>query len=225
MTKILELVDITFFDVISNISFSLKTNELITITGPNGGGKSTILEIIAGIKKQSRGKIIKETDLRVGYMPQSANFDKILPINVYDYLTLDKKVSLEYLDSKIEAVGIKNLLKKQIYNLSGGELQKVLFVGALSNKPNLLILDEPINNLDITARDEFYRIIEKEKKNCSIIMSSHDIHVVMKKTDKVICINKKLCCQGHPEIIKNDQSFINMFGQNLLLYRHDHSDF
>lgn len=224
MTTILDLVNITLSNTIYNISLSIKKNEMITITGPNGGGKTSLLQIIAGIKKPSSGEIIRENNLRVGYMPQSMNFERILPIDVYDYLTLDRNVEPEYLESRIRSVGIQKLLKKQIYNLSGGELQKVLFVGALSTKPNLLILDEPVNNLDITARDEFYKIIEQEKKRCSIIMSSHDIHVVMKKTDRVICVNKRISCQGHPETVRNDQGFIEMFGQNLLFYRHDHSD-
>lgn len=221
---IISLTNVFYKDILEGISLAVKEDEILTIIGPNGSGKTTLLKLIAGIYKPSLGDIFYKESITIGYMPQEVKFAQTLPLKVKDFLNLRKAIDRDFLKEKIKRINIEDILEKQVNSLSGGELQKVLFISAISVKPDLLILDEPINNLDINAQSSFYKILEEEQQayKYSVVMSSHDIHVVMKRTDKVVCINKKICCYGHPETVRADKIFIDMFGKSLSVYKHEH---
>ena len=219
-----ELKNVCYFNALKEICLSFAKGEIVILVGPNGDGKTSLLKIIAGINKPSSGVAVRKKNIRVGYMPQKIKFNPALPIDVKNFLTLERGIDKEYLYHKIKSVGVEHLLYKQIHDLSGGEMQKVLFVSALAKKPDLLVLDEPINHLDIGGRDKFYTLLEQEKVNSSIVMSSHDVHIVMKKAERVVCIDKKIRCSGHPSVIGASREFSSMLNSNLSIYKHEHSD-
>ena len=209
--------------VLQDINLKINTGEILTIIGPNGSGKTSLLRILAGIIKIKNPQIIRRKNLKISYMPQSIRFDPILPITVGHFLSLSndkkqiKKIAVE--------IGIENILDKQIYEISGGELQRVLFANCILAEPQLMILDEPVSNMDIKSADSFYRLIAKlqKKNNCSIVMTSHDLYVVMKNTDRVICLDNTIHCQGKPHEVYTNKEFIRLFGKSVALYEHDHN--
>lgn len=213
--------------VLQDISFDVGRGEITTIIGPNGSGKTSLIKILAGILKPSSGSVKYLLCTKMSYMPQSINIDKTFPLNGYDFITTSNyKIDKQRFEKLIEVTGIHKLLREQIFQISGGELQKLLLVKALVVKPDVMILDEPVSAMDIHSREKFYEIIKEEstESGCTIIMTSHDVHVVMSKTNKVICLNHRICCEGTPDNIVNNEKFIAMFGTNLGLYKHSHSD-
>jgi ABC-type Mn2+/Zn2+ transport system ATPase subunit len=169
-----------------------------------------------------------EQILKIGYMPQKINIDKTIPLTVKDFLKLSIS-NIEFNDeveNLIFRLKINNILIKQIHELSGGQMQKVLFLRAIINKPDLLVLDEPTQYMDIAATEEFYQIIEEIRKsqNCAILLISHDLHMVMQKTDSVFCINQHICCFGSPEMINQHPEYISLFGKKTAfgVYHHHH---
>ncbi len=215
-------------DIIHNISFRVQQNEIVTIIGPNGSGKTTSIRILLGLIKPSIGKIEKMPGLKIGYMPQKTRIDKIMPITVYRFLSLNMD-NVEDIKTISEILAFTGLLKQQMHSLSGGQLQRVMLARALLIKPDLLVLDEPTQGLDIQGQYEFYNIIENIKKenNLGILMISHDLHIVMAKTDRVICLNHHICCEGRPEDISLHPEYISLFGNNSIsngfaIYQHHH---
>ena len=213
--------------VLQNINLSLNANEIVTIVGPNGSGKTTLFKAIIGSVPLSKGKISIKPNLRIGYVPQQLKVDQTLPITVERFLKLATRNNND-IEKMIAFFGSENIFREQINSLSGGQMQRVLLARALVNEPEILLLDEATRGLDQPGIAAFYRKIENISKetNCAILMISHDLHVVMSASDRVICINGHICCQGTPENVATSPEYQTLFGSNIdgsfALYRHKH---
>ena len=214
--------------VLKNMNLSLNAGEIVTIVGPNGSGKTTLFKAIIGTVPISKGTIEVKPNLRIGYVPQQLKIDQTLPITVERFLKLSNINFEKSLDKTELILGSKDLLDVQINSLSGGEMQRVLLARALINDPQVLLLDEATRGLDQPGVATFYRKIENIRKstNCAILMISHDLHVVMSSSDRVICVNGHICCQGTPEIVATSPEYQALFGGDVdgtfALYRHHH---
>lgn len=221
----LEAVSKTFANrmVLDKISMSISQGEITTVIGPNGAGKSTLLKIILGLIAPDNGTIERSSELRVGYMPQKLYVDPTLPLTTHRFLRL-ADVSASACDEALALTGISDLKNNSFQSLSGGEIQRVLLARAILRRPNLLVLDEPVQGVDINGQNELYRIITnlKETLNCGVVLVSHDLHLVMSDSDHVICLNQHICCQGKPEKVTQDPAYINIFG-NTSVYNHHHN--
>ena len=214
---------------LQNIELELNLNEIVTIVGPNGSGKTTLFKAIIGTAALNRGSIEKASNLKIGYVPQQINIDHTLPLTVERFLLLAGKTRSASLVKAFENIGTKDLLQAQMSKLSGGELQRVLLSQALINEPNLLLLDEATRGLDQAGAASFYRTIEdiRNDTGCAVLMISHDLHVVMGASDRVICLNGHICCQGTPDNVASSPEYQTLFGSNLdgalALYKHKHN--
>ncbi len=214
--------------VLKDIDLNLYSGDIITVIGPNGGGKTSLAKIILGIKEPTSGKIERKKGLAIGYMPQKINLNPMVPINVREFLLLNKVTSDYNLEQIMFAGDIKNILYTQIVDLSGGELQRVLFSRALMGEPDLLILDEPIQGLDVSGQKKFYAMIDRVRSELkkSIIMISHDLYTVMSSSDSVMCLNKTVHCSGKPHSIKHKKSYQDLFkldgSEVISTYAHKH---
>ncbi|BAC24262.1 yebM [Wigglesworthia glossinidia endosymbiont of Glossina brevipalpis] len=232
MENIVNLKNIFVFygkkKILNNISFKISHGKIITILGPNGSGKSTLARVILGLILPSHGKLIKHKKLRMSYVPQKIFFDINIPITVEKFMNLNSFFKKNNVHKFLQKVNAEHLLKKSIHNLSGGEIQKVLLARSLLNKPHLIVLDEPTQGLDINGQNILYDLITKIHGilSCSIIIISHDLHIVMAKTDEVICLNRSILCYGTPKKISDHPSFIEMFGcyneKKRAIYKHNH---
>ncbi|WP_343192424.1 ATP-binding cassette domain-containing protein [Buchnera aphidicola (Taiwanaphis decaspermi)] len=217
--------------ILKNISLSIKYNNIITLIGPNGAGKTTLIRIIIGLLQPNSGKIIKFEKIRVGYVPQKLQLNYNFPINVYRFMQLYKKYKKYKIFSALKAVGANNLSFLDLKNLSGGEMQKVLLARSLLNNPNLLVLDEPTKGLDFKSQFNLCKLINKLRHNfnCAILIVSHDLNLVMSETDKLIFLNKNICCSGKPEIVYKNIAFTSIFGleisNKISIYHHNHKYF
>jgi zinc transport system ATP-binding protein len=219
--------------ILQDISFDLLPGNIITIIGPNGGGKTTLLKVLLGILSPSKGKIYKKKGIRIGYMPQRIVFNHQLPMTVRNFLFLNYNVDYTNIDilQIISETSLTRILDQQVHNISGGELQRLMLAKALLHNPDLMLLDEPLQGLDIKGQNDFYVLLDKIRleQKIGMIMVSHDLHTVIRSTNHVICLNKHICCQGLPETIQN-KSYENLFGlpvDTLLAYythRHDEVD-
>jgi len=233
MTTLISLnhisIDFNHYEVLSDISFTLESNEIMTLLGPNGAGKSTLIRIVLGLLKPSKGTIKRLPNLTTGYVPQKIILNPTLPMTVKRFMLLNRHISPQKINDVLQLVDAKALSNKAMQKLSGGEMQRVLFAQAILKNPQLLVLDEPAQGVDIKGQLTLYELIEKTKKRlkCGILIVSHDLHLVMAKTDQVICLNHHICCKGSPERVKNHPEFISLFGQagadKLALYRHHHN--
>jgi zinc transport system ATP-binding protein len=216
-------------NILENVFVNIKKNDFITIIGPNGAGKSVLLECLMGSFLPDSGKIIKKNNLSIGYIPQNFTPDNSMPISVKRFLTLKKKFTSKELIDISRETNISEILGKHLSTLSGGELQKVLLARSLLNKPELLILDEPAQNLDIKNQLNFYNLLNKiyKDRDLSILMVSHDLHMVMSSTRQVICLYHHVCCSGEPQIVAKDPEFISLFGNDMAkmmsVYQHTHN--
>ncbi|MDA9029396.1 metal ABC transporter ATP-binding protein [Candidatus Pseudothioglobus singularis] len=216
-------------NVLDDVSFKLHEGEFITLIGPNGAGKSSLIKVLLGVIKQDSGDIKYTDNIRLGYTPQTFSANPFIPISVKDFLTLNQKLDSEFMLKTFELTGIKDLLKSPLKNLSGGELQKVLLTRALLNKPNVLILDEPAQNLDVDGQMQLYKLIQDihQQQNCAVLMVSHDLHRVMKESTQVLCLYHHICCEGLPESILKDEKFNDLFADQIndlmATYEHHHN--
>ena len=214
---------------LDNVSLSVDAGEIVTIVGPNGSGKSTLLRALIGALKPTTGTVMRSADLRIGYVPQRLNIDETLPMTVKRFLHLPRKHTKAALDSALTLAGVAGLEAQQVLSLSGGQMQRVLLARALLEQPSLLLLDEATQGLDQRGSVEFYQHIDHARQTlgCAVIMVSHDLHVVMRRTDRVICLNGHICCEGLPERVSNSPAYKALFGLDeegmLALYRH-HSE-
>lgn len=223
-------------NLLHNVSLGINKGEILTIVGPNGSGKTTTLKILLGLMVPDSGSVFKENNIKIGYMPQKITVAKVMPITIRRFLRLNAHSrnlrDIEAVEAIAHDLGVGKLLKKQIHEISGGEMQRVMLARALLLQPDLLVLDEPTQGLDVKGQEEFYHIIEsvKKKYGCGILMVSHDLHVVMAKTDRVICLNRHICCEGHPEDISKHPEYLSLFGKKeigegfaIYPHHHDHS--
>ena len=214
---------------LQNINLSIYPNSIITIIGPNGGGKSTLLRTLLKLQAPTSGEVIYSANVRIGYVPQKIHLDHSLPITVERFLALKKGVKTQEISTALEQLSITHLRKNNMQKLSGGEMQRVLLARAILNKPNLLVLDEPTQGVDINGQAELYQLIHRTQQalNCAVLMVSHDLHIVMEDSKEVLCINQHICCAGTPESLSNDPTFMRLWGnqisQNVGFYTHHHN--
>jgi len=214
--------------ILENIDIQINKKDFITIIGPNGAGKTMLLKCLMGFYKPTSGMIERKEKLKIGYMPQSINVINTMPMTVKGFITVKKKYDDLSLHKVITEVNLGEIVNKQLSVLSGGEMQRVLLARSLLNNPDLLILDEPAQNLDISGQLNFYKLIQEiySKRDISILMISHDLHLVMVSTKKVLCLYKHICCSGAPQQIAKDPEFLSMFGKDMAnmmsIYQHSH---
>ena len=213
--------------LIKEVSLEIKQGEIVTLIGPNGSGKSTTAKIALGIYKKIEGRVRRFTE-RIGYVPQKVSVDWTLPIRVIDFMSLTEDLKNDQINVALNLTGVDHLKNKSLSNLSGGEFQRVLKARAIAKKPELLVLDEPVQGVDFKGEIALYELIKKisEKLNCGILLISHDLHVVMSATDFVICLNGHVCCSGKPHSVAKDEKYKELFGDRasniLSLYEHEH---
>jgi len=214
--------------VLHDVNLAINKGEIVTIVGPNGSGKSTLLRTIIGAIKPVRGHIRRTPGLRIGYVPQKLHIDPTLPLTVTRFLSLPRRHAPAIVRAALEQAGLPDLRDRQMTDLSGGQFQRVLLARALMENPDLLILDEATQGLDQPGSAAFYRRIEevRQEMGCAVLMVSHELHVVMSASDRVICLNGHVCCEGRPEIVAQAEEYRAIFGSGtqgaLALYRHDH---
>lgn len=233
MEILIEAVEITVIrqnkNILRNVSLIINQNNFITIIGPNGAGKTTLLKCLLGLYKPDKGMVELKRGLRIGYVPQRPIFDHKIPITVESFLRLRKKTNVLCIKKISEEVSIMHLLKKQLSLLSGGELQRVMLARSLLDNPELLVLDEPAQNLDISGQLEFYKLLKRlyGERQLSILMVSHDLHLVMASSEEVVCLFHHICCSGKPQDVIRDPKFISIFGKEMInimgIYQHNHS--
>lgn len=215
--------------VLQNISLDIDERQIVTLIGPNGAGKTSLVKIVLGLAKPTRGNVERKKGIRVGYMPQRLQVDQSMPVSVSKFLALAANARSGEIDKALDEVGALSLKNSQLHSLSGGELQRVLLARALIQDPQLLVLDEPAQGVDVNGQAELYRLIAeiRDQHGCGILLVSHDLHLVMSATDEVICLNQHVCCHGHPEQVSNDPAYLELFGkkdaETLAVYTHNHN--
>jgi len=214
--------------VLHGVDLNVNAGEIVTVVGPNGSGKTSLLRAIIGATSPQKGKITLKDNLKIGYVPQRLNFDSSLPMTVERFMHLSNNINKKECFSALEKAGAPDIFKSQISQISGGQFQRVLLARAILNKPDILLLDEATQGLDQPGSALFYKHIEdvRRETNCAILMISHDLHVVMSTSDRVICLNGHVCCSGTPASVASDPEYKAMFGAGtagtLALYQHHH---
>lgn len=232
-TNLLELKDVDLIrgqrQVLEQVSLQLDRGEILTVIGPNGAGKTSLVRVALGLMPPTAGLVWKKTGISIGYMPQKLHIDPTFPLTVKRFLAMVGKKQRDKLLLHLEEVGVARVLDSPLQNLSGGEMQRVMLARALMRNPDLLVLDEPVQGVDIHGQMELYQLIAgiRDRRNCAILMVSHDLHLVMAATDRVLCLNRHICCSGTPESVTNDPAYLELFGpqavQHLAIYTHDRS--
>ncbi|WP_440913470.1 ATP-binding cassette domain-containing protein [Candidatus Pelagibacter sp.] len=213
--------------LVEGVSLKVEKGKIVTLIGPNGSGKSTTAKIALGIYKNIEGNVEKYTN-KIGYVPQKISIDWTLPLRVYDFMLLTENIDEVVIDEALNLTGVIHLKNKNLGNLSGGEFQRVLIARAISKKPELLVLDEPVQGVDYTGEIALYELIKKisDTLNCGILLISHDLHTVMTATDHVVCLNGHVCCSGTPMDVAKNNEYKTLFGEKasqiLSVYEHKH---
>ena len=213
--------------ILDDVSLQLHSKEIITLIGPNGAGKTSLIRILLGLSPATSGSVERSKDLRVGYVPQRIQVPEVMPLRVCDFLNVSGLYDVGQCREILAEVNCEYLLDAPMQSISGGETQRVLLARALLKKPQLLVLDEPSSGMDIIAQQALYETIRsiRDKHDCGVLMVSHDLHLVMAATDRVICLNTHICCTGHPDDVSGDPEYIKLFGDaidGLALYSHHH---
>lgn len=213
--------------ILTDVSLQLHNKEIITLIGPNGAGKTSLIRILLGLNIATSGEVKRKDDLRIGYVPQRIHVPDVMPIRVCDFLNVSGKYDIEECQHMLNEVNCNYLLYSPLQTISGGEMQRVLLARALLKKPQLLVLDEPASGMDIIGQQALYETIRniRNKHGCGILMVSHDLHLVMAATDRVICLNTHICCTGHPDDVSEHPEYLKLFGdaiEGLALYSHHH---
>jgi zinc transport system ATP-binding protein len=215
--------------ILDNVSLDIEARDFVTILGPNGGGKSMLLKCLMGFFPPDEGTVKRESTLKIGYVPQKFFSEQTMPISARQFLQLRKKVTPEELKMIATETKIEGLLHKPLNILSGGEVQRILLARSLIGTPEILVLDEPAQNLDISGQLAFYKLLSEiyEERSLSILMVSHDLHMVMATTKKVVCLFHHVCCSGEPQVVTQDPEFITLFGNDMAemmaVYQHGHN--
>lgn len=214
--------------ILEAIDLTLDAGEIVTLIGPNGAGKTTLVRTLLGLQDFSSGRLERQPGLRIGYMPQRVSVEAILPMNVERFLRLGERKRGTVQEIAVR-LGLTELLRNPVQGLSGGEMQRVLLARALLRDPQLLVLDEPAQGVDVGLQSVFYQLIRqiRDERGCGVLMVSHDLHLVMASTDRVVCLNRHICCTGHPETVSRDPAYLRLFGgtqmNGLAFYTHDHN--
>lgn len=214
--------------LVRGVDFSVRPGEIVTLIGPNGSGKSTSAKMAIGVIKADEGRVERKAGLRVGYVPQRLSVDWTMPLTVRRLMTLTAPLSAPEVTAALEAVGIAHLAGAEVQHLSGGEFQRALLARAMARKPDILVLDEPVQGVDFSGEIALYDLITsiRNSTGCGILLISHDLHVVMAETDTVICLNGHVCCRGTPAAVSQSPEYMRLFGakaaQTLAVYSHHH---
>ncbi len=214
--------------VLDRVDCSVSAGEILTVIGPNGAGKSTLIKVVLGLIKPTQGVVRRRPGIRFGYLPQSMPIDPVLPLTVFRLMRLTARPSRAEACQALEETGVGRLIDAPIRTLSGGEYQRVLLARALVRDPDLLVLDEPVQGVDFAGEAALYELIGEIRRHrgCGVLMVSHDIHVVMAATDRVLCLNRHVCCAGEPEVVSRHPEYVRLFGprvaQAFAVYTHHH---
>lgn len=215
--------------LLQDVNLSLHANEIVTLVGPNGAGKSTLLRAMLGLLAPTSGRVERQADLVIGYTPQRIHLDPVLPLRVHRFLRLSGSFSDAQIEQALSRVGVEAVIASFVCDLSGGELQRVLLARALLRSPDILVLDEPTQGVDLMGQTDLYRCIAdiKREQGCGVLLVSHDLNIVMAETDRVICLHHHICCEGQPEAVSQDPAFARLFGpeagRQFALYAHHHN--
>lgn len=214
--------------LVRDIDLTISRGEIVTLIGPNGSGKSTTAKLITGVLRPDAGTIRRKPGMVVGYVPQKLTVDWTLPLSVERLMTLTSRHTKTEIAHALEAVGIAHLARAEVQHLSGGEFQRALLARAMIRKPDLLVLDEPVQGVDFSGEVALYDLIKTIRDNtrCGVLLISHDLHVVMAETDTVICLNGHICCRGTPKNVIQSPEYMKLFGARaagtLAVYAHHH---
>jgi zinc transport system ATP-binding protein len=214
--------------LVRGVEFSISRGEIVTLIGPNGSGKSTTAKAAIGVLKPDEGWVEKLPGLKVGYVPQKLAIDWTLPLTVERLMTLTGPLKGREVEDALNSTGIAHLARAEVQHLSGGEFQRALLARAIARKPDLLVLDEPVQGVDFSGEIALYDLIKsiRNRTGCGILLISHDLHVVMAETDTVICLNGHVCCRGTPQMVSQSPEYLKLFGsraaKTLAVYSHDH---
>lgn len=214
--------------LVRGVDFSIGRGEIVTLIGPNGSGKSTTAKTAIGVLKPDEGAVSRLAGLRVGYVPQKLSIDWTLPLTVERLMTLTGPLSRTEIDTALHSTGVAHLARAEVQHLSGGEFQRALLARAIARKPDLLVLDEPVQGVDFSGEIALYDLIRqiRNRSGCGILLISHDLHVVMAETDTVVCLNGHVCCRGTPQDVSRSPEYRKLFGgraaETLAVYSHDH---
>ena len=213
--------------LVRGISFEVNNGQIVTLIGPNGSGKTTTAKMILNILNADEGLVTSNTN-KMAYVPQKINIDWTMPLRVIDFMKITSSINNAQITEALTLTGVEKLLYDEVHNLSGGEFQRVLIARAVAKKPELLVLDEPVQGVDFNGEIALYNLIKKisDKLNCGILLISHDMHFVMSATDHVICLNGHICCSGTPSSVVKNPAYIKLFGEHnaetLSYYQHHH---
>jgi zinc transport system ATP-binding protein len=214
--------------ILTGVDLAVHVGEIVTLIGPNGAGKTTLIRVLLGLSRPDRGEVWLRPGLRVGYAPQHFAVDRILPLPVRRFLELAGRPTSAQIADALGEVGAAGVIGAPLHAISGGELRRVLLARALLRDPHLLVLDEPIQGVDIVGQHELFKLIVgiRQRRGCGVLMVSHDLHLVMAATDTVVCLNGHVCCTGHPESVSRDPAYLALFGpavaDSLAVYTHHH---
>ncbi len=213
---------------VANVSVTVHASEIVTLIGPNGAGKTTLARALLGLTPVSAGRITRKPGLRIGYVPQRFPIDRIIPLSVRRFMSLSEAVPREQAAACLAETGAERLIDAQMCELSGGEFQRVLLARALARDPQLLVLDEPAQAVDFAGAAQLYELITaiRDSRGCGILLISHDLHVVLGASDRVVCLNRHVCCEGRPGMVAGHPEYVRLFGPkaaaSLGLYEHHH---
>ncbi|MCG7899876.1 MAG: zinc ABC transporter ATP-binding protein ZnuC [Candidatus Thiodiazotropha lotti] len=214
--------------VLQNVNMAVRRGEIVTLIGPNGAGKTTLVRVMLGLLKADSGEVARLPGLCIGYMPQHLTLSENMPLTVMRFLAMAGNKSKLSMQDVLQELDIEQLADYPMQRLSGGEHQRVLLARALLRQPDLLVLDEPVQGVDVTGQAALYNLITRirDRFNCGVLMISHDLHLVMANTDQVLCLNNHVCCSGHPDSVSQHPAYLELFGTavqaELAIYTHHH---
>ncbi len=214
--------------ILDGISFELKRAQITTVIGPNGAGKTTLTNIVSGLINNFEGEIERAPELRIGYLPQKVYVNTLMPLSVLPLLRLTQNSSDQEIEHALAQTGVSYLKQRQVRSLSEGELKRVLLARTTLGQPDLIVLDEPTAGVDVSGEIRMYELIGelRTELQCGVLLVSHDLHLVMSKTDQVLCLNQHLCCSGQPESVSQHPEYLALFGQqaadSIAIYAHHH---